>query len=585
MKWRGPMVDATAATVATVVTLAILSEGGLGSPDPTSRVLDEAGLLLALATGLPLAFSRRSPVLVFAVSALASIFLMYFGYPLDVPLGPVYAGYVLVLAWGGAGSVRRGVAAACVVGYVPVVAGTLGLAGVDVWAVTTELSTWGMAMVGVWLAAERTRLRQGELAAAEERARRTEREAERENRLAAAEERTRIARELHDSAGHAINVILVQAGAARLLHERDPSASLRAISTVEDVARATIVDIDRMVHALRSAHGEPVPADPAALEELLDHHRRSGLRLATRFDGERRPLPRSVAWAAYRILQEALTNAARHGAGSADVVVGYGTHAMEIAVTNRIAGAITSVAATGAASAPANSTASPTATDTAVSTAAGHAASTAAGHAASTAAGHAASAAAGHAVSAAAGTTVSSAVGTPVAASDRMASPIAGQPVRANGRSASVAADAGNGNGRSIADGSAAGPGPDVAPAVDGHPAGGGYRAGAGGISVIRPNGGHGLIGMRERAILLGGTFSAGAETDVFHVRVHLPYDAERHSAEPHHVERHNIERHNIERHSAEPHHVERHNTERHNTERHNTERHNTERHDDERVA
>ncbi|GAA1029204.1 hypothetical protein GCM10009557_16880 [Virgisporangium ochraceum] len=533
------MVDATAATVATVVTLAILSEGGLGSPDPTSRVLDEAGLLMALATGLPLAFSRRSPVLVFAVSALASIFLMYFGYPLDVPLGPVYAGYVLVLAWGGAGSVRRGVAAACVVGYVPVVAVTLGLAGVDVWAVTTELSTWGMAMVGVWLAAERTRLRQGELAAAEERARRTEREAERETRLAAAEERTRIARELHDSAGHAINVILVQAGAARLLHERDPSASLRAISTVEDVARATIVDIDRMVHALRSAHGEPVPADPAALEELLDHHRRSGLRLATRFDGERRPLPRSVAWAAYRILQEALTNAARHGAGSADVVVGYGTHAMEIGVANRIAGAITSVAATAASTATPNSTAS----DTAASAAVG--------------------AAAGHAVSAAAGTSVNGAVGTPVDASDRMASTIAAQPVRANGRSAPVAADAGNGNGSSVADGSAAGQGPDVIPAVGGHPAAGGYRAGAGGVSVIRPNGGHGLIGMRERAILLGGTFSAGAEADVFHVRVHLPYDAEHHKAE-----RHNVERHNIERHSAGPHHVGQHNTERHDDER-----------------
>ncbi len=111
------MVDATAAAVATVVTLAILAEGGLGSPDPGSRTLDELGLVLALASGLPLALCRRWPAGVFVASASATIILMYQGYPLDVPLGPVYAGYVLVLAWGGAGPLRRGVAAAGVVGF------------------------------------------------------------------------------------------------------------------------------------------------------------------------------------------------------------------------------------------------------------------------------------------------------------------------------------------------------------------------------------------------------------------------------------------------------------------------------------
>ena len=69
------------------------------------------------------------------------------------------------------------------------------------------------------------RLRRERIAELEERARNAEREAERERRLAAAEERMRIARDLHDSAGHAINVILVQAGAARLLQERDPAGA------------------------------------------------------------------------------------------------------------------------------------------------------------------------------------------------------------------------------------------------------------------------------------------------------------------------------------------------------------------------
>ena len=110
---------------------------------------------------------------------------------------------------------------------------------------------------------------------------RAEREAERERRLAAAEERTRIARELHDSAGHAINVILVQAGAARLLHDRDPDGSRQAITTIEEVARGTIGEIDGLVRALREDAAEQVPADPAAIDELLDHHRAGGLAIAT----------------------------------------------------------------------------------------------------------------------------------------------------------------------------------------------------------------------------------------------------------------------------------------------------------------
>src|SRR5438093_978606 len=86
-------------------------------------------------------------------------------------------------------------------------------------------------------------------------ARRAEREAARERRLAAAEERTRIARDLHDSAAHAINVILVQAGAARLLQPRDPKAVQEALTTIEDVARETIGEIDRLVGALREDGG------------------------------------------------------------------------------------------------------------------------------------------------------------------------------------------------------------------------------------------------------------------------------------------------------------------------------------------
>jgi len=92
------------------------------------------------------------------------------------------------------------------------------------------------------------------------------------------------------------------------------------------------------VHALREDDpAEPPPANPAAYEELVEHHRAGGLRVATDVRGSRGALPRSVAWATYRILQEALTNAARHGRGSADVAMRFHADSVHITVASPIA--------------------------------------------------------------------------------------------------------------------------------------------------------------------------------------------------------------------------------------------------------
>ena len=139
---------------------------------------------------------------------------------------------------------------------------------------------WG----GAWVLGDRVRMRRERIAESEARAERAERDAERERRLAAAEERTRIARDLHDSAGHAINVILVQAGAARLLGESDPERSRAALETIEEVALETLGEIDRLVTALREDDGsarangnvEP-PLGLAGLATLVDRHRTAGL--------------------------------------------------------------------------------------------------------------------------------------------------------------------------------------------------------------------------------------------------------------------------------------------------------------------
>jgi signal transduction histidine kinase len=193
---------------------------------------------------------------------------------------------------------------------------------------------WALA----WFAGERTRLRRQQLLELEQRAVRAEREAERDRRLAVAEERTRIARDLHDSAAHAINVIAVQAGAARLLSERDPRRAEQALQTIEDVAHQTISEIDEMVHTLRENGASTGAVEPApglaALDTLLAHHAAAGLPVTVATEGQRRPLGGAVDQAAYRILQEALTNCARHGGGPAQVEMRFGDRALDLTVTN-----------------------------------------------------------------------------------------------------------------------------------------------------------------------------------------------------------------------------------------------------------
>jgi signal transduction histidine kinase len=169
---------------------------------------------------------------------------------------------------------------------------------------------------------------------------RAEREAERERLLAVAEERARIARDLHDSAGHAINVIAVRAGAARLRHHQEPDRSLLALEAIEEVARQTVEEIDQIVGTLREGGSADtvVEAPPrlASLDTLIAHHQAAGLEVTFHTQGAPRPLASAADRAAYRILQEALTNAARHGAGSVRIELAFGAGAVELTVTNPV---------------------------------------------------------------------------------------------------------------------------------------------------------------------------------------------------------------------------------------------------------
>ena len=327
-------IDIAIALLGFASSVAVMYAHGFGTPDPDVRDGDALGVILLAAISLPLVLRRRHPLPVFLVAASATVGIHAVGYPGELGLWPALAVYSLAAH-------ARDVRAARVGGLVA--GGAFATLGGIAVVVDPDpgIVAGAVAWAGAWVAGDVTRQRRERIAQLAERAERAERESARERRLAAAEERTRIARELHDSAGHAMNVILVQAGAARLLRERDPEGSKEAIATIEDVARATIGEIDRLVRALRE-DGTPDGGDFAPLpgtldiETLVEHHRASGLKVSVRREGSERAAGTAVDRAAYRIVQEALTNAARHGDGAAEVVVSFGDAALDIAVTNAI---------------------------------------------------------------------------------------------------------------------------------------------------------------------------------------------------------------------------------------------------------
>jgi len=300
--------------------------GERGWAEDATRTRDALGVFLAAATALPLLLRRRAPVAAFALSALPTALIGALGYPSGPPLGPTVALFFVGKFPSDSQTGRRVAALTVATMYVlHVGASWIGDDDAPLVPVLLGALVWG----GAWVAGDRVGQRQ-------ERARERRARAERDRRLAVAEERTRIARDLHDSAGHALNVILVQSGAARLLAEKDPARARSALETVESVARETVDEIDRMVRVLREDAGATVdpPIGLAALDRLVRRHEEAGLRVKTTVRGELRPLARAVDQAAYRIVQEALTNAARHGGADAELEVTYGDRALQVAVEN-----------------------------------------------------------------------------------------------------------------------------------------------------------------------------------------------------------------------------------------------------------
>lgn len=318
-----------------VASIAQMMHGGVFANSAAHAPLNTTTIALAAAMTAPLVVWWRWPLAVFAASATASVLLVGLGRPLDMAVAPAAALFFVAADEYG---VRTGprcrvvVMAGCFIAFLTA-AGFAQQAAPGVALVHT-----GLVWAGAWFAGDRTRLSRFQVADLRERADRAVREAERERLLAVAEERTRIARDLHDSAGHAISVIAVRAGAARL--RNDPSRSQAALAAIEEVARQTVADIEQIVGGLRQP-GEDDAVTPhgiASLDALVAQLRDADTTVDVVVSGEQRPLRPATDQAVYRILQESLTNAARHGAGTTEVRVAYRDDAVEVSVSNAVQG-------------------------------------------------------------------------------------------------------------------------------------------------------------------------------------------------------------------------------------------------------
>lgn len=312
---------------AAVMTLAALFESGYGGPQ---SALTATGIIGALAVGAAIVLARWSPlggVLLLVVSVVVP--------PVLVDLPPTGGAQVIaaMLLVGHAAyrtTSRQGLAAYLVTTLA--FACTLVLAGESVWEFAFFLLILGPAWaVGVLL--RREQHRSSELLRL---TRALEAEREKQAEVAVAAERTRISRELHDAVAHTVSVMTLQVGVVRRRLSGLPLEE-ETLRGVETLGRQAVDELRHIVGLIRE--GEPAALAPLPslmhLDELVDPVRRTGTDVRVEVSGALESVPSAVDMSAYRILQEALTNALRHAPGAAvRVEVAVGPREVALVVRN-----------------------------------------------------------------------------------------------------------------------------------------------------------------------------------------------------------------------------------------------------------
>ena len=311
-----------AGVIGAVYAVEVLSESGFAGHRPVN-------LLLGLAFSASLLLRRRHPVVVL-LAGLVVIELANLARP-AVPnalaeTGAFLFGFVFAIYSAGRHATGREVIACLLL-----VLAAIPLAGIEPGdpVAFTDLAFFVMFLGGPFVGGRIVRrrvLRERVL------------EIERDTKAAAAvaEERARIARELHDVVSHAISVVVLQARGGRKLLDDEPAAAREAFDVIERVSEQALTEMRRLLGLLRQGDDELVLAPQPSLArigELVDGLEASGLPVQVTVEGEPAPLPPGVDVSAYRIVQEALTNALKHaGPARAHVVLRYGPDDLELEI-------------------------------------------------------------------------------------------------------------------------------------------------------------------------------------------------------------------------------------------------------------
>ena len=310
------LIDSLLAAGLTLLSLVPVLGGAadIGSLAPFS-------VALLLLQTIPLIFRHVAPLPVLIVTGAATTIHAFFATDsLNSSLGSLIALYtaadLLDRRTSAAGAIALGTALGALVavkGGIPAALGSL---------VQIEVTCFVAWLLGTW-----SRERRAYIGTVEERAERAESDRATERERAVAEERNRIARELHDVVTHHVSVIVIQAGAARRALARHPTDAAAAIEAIDAAGRQALLDMRRMLGILGSpgpaeAIGEPREPMPDLdrLGALLESVRAAGLPVELSIAGERRALDPGVGLSAYRIIQEALTNALKHAGGARNKV-------------------------------------------------------------------------------------------------------------------------------------------------------------------------------------------------------------------------------------------------------------------------
>ncbi|GAA2154255.1 sensor histidine kinase [Actinomadura napierensis] len=282
------------------------------------RAPDAADGLIVVVVTMALTWRRRRPLPVLLLIVAGELALTVRGYPPSVP--DVMAFLIAIYSL----SAHRGLAQSALGGVAGFVSFLVSLVMMPVETSPVVLVSDCALVAGVWVLGRNLRLRRAYFAELEDRAARLERARGTDARAARIEERSRIARELHDVVAHHVSVMTVQAGAARRIIDRDPGSAREAMSTIEEVGRTALSEMRRIVGVLRTERdaeqaGRELAPQPGLgdLGELLDHVRETGLSVQLWIEGEARTPSPGVDVAAFRLIQEALTNTLKHAGAQA----------------------------------------------------------------------------------------------------------------------------------------------------------------------------------------------------------------------------------------------------------------------------